>query len=216
LLLRYAAGALPEAPRLLVATHLAMDERARDVAQALEEIGGEMLAHETPAEISDQTLTRAMAQLDVPGDDVPAEPPASADPALAGLPRPLWPYLAGRPRWRRTLSGFEQIDLPVRERGYGACLIRFPAGKASVAHSHDGTEYTLVLSGSFTDSFGAFGPGDVAVRLRGDRHRPVADAECGCVCLAVTDAALTLIDPLGRLLNPLIRAHARRAGLKPH
>jgi putative transcriptional regulator len=215
LLLRHAGGLLPEALELLVATHLAMDERARDVANLLDGIGGELLTQEPPLAMAEGALQATLARLDA-APAVDPEPLAPSDPTLRALPRPLWPYLAGRPQWRRTLARFDQIDLPVRQSGYSASLVRFPAGRASLRHDHDGTEYTLVLEGRFADSFGSFAPGDVAVRRRGEPHRPVADTEAGCICLAVTDAAITLTDPLGRLLNPLIRARARRANLTPH
>ncbi|HJQ57937.1 MAG TPA: ChrR family anti-sigma-E factor [Vineibacter sp.] len=215
LLLRHAGGRLPEALDLLVATHLAMDTRARRVADLLDDIGGQVLAEEAPAAMSEDALQATLARLDsVDATDVP-EPPAPSDPNLRALPRPLWRYLAGDPQWRRSLARFDQIDLPMRATGYSASLVRFPAGRASLRHDHDGTEYTLVLAGRFADSFGAFAPGDVAIRRRGESHRPVADTEAGCICLAVTDAAITLTDPLGRLLNPLIRARARRANLTP-
>jgi putative transcriptional regulator len=215
LLLRRAGGFLPEALDLLVATHLAMDARARDVADMLDDIGGQLVAQERPIALAGDALQATLARLDATSAAEP-EPDAPTAPALRALPRPLWPYLAGNPQWRRTLARFDQIDLPVRESGFSASLVRFPAGKASLRHDHDGTEYTLVLEGRFVDSFGTFAPGDVAIRRRGEPHRPVADTQSGCICLAVTDAAITLTDPLGRLLNPLIRARARRANLRPH
>lgn len=216
LLLRHAGGFLPEALELLVATHLAMDERARRVADMLDDLGGETLLQEPPSDMADGALQATLARLDEPTPAAQPVPPVPADPVLKALPRPLWPYLAGNPQWRRTLARFDQIDLPVLEPGYSASLVRFPAGRASVRHDHDGTEFTLVLAGRFVDAFGTFAPGDVAIRHRGEPHRPVADTEAGCICLAVTDAAITLTDPLGRLLNPWIRARARRANLKPH
>jgi putative transcriptional regulator len=216
LLLHHAGGLLPEALNLLVATHLAMDQRARHVADMLNNIGGELLTQEPPAALSDVALRATLAQLDdvAEADEIP--PSVPADPALRALPPALWPYLASNPRWRRTLARFDQIDLPLRELGYSASLIRFPAGKASVRHDHNGTEYTLVLMGRFADEFGAFEPGDIAIRRCGEPHRPVADTVAGCICLAVTDGAITLTDPLGRLLNPLMRTAAHRAKLTLH
>lgn len=216
LLARYAGGFLPEALSLLVASHLAMDERARHVAGMLDDIGGALLAQEPPAALSDGALDATLARLQAapPADLRPARAPD--DPVLRALPAPLWPYLAAEPHWYRTLARFEQIDLPMHETGYSVSLVRFAAGRASVRHNHDGTEYTLVLAGRFSDAFGAFAPGDVAIRRRGEAHRPVADTHDGCICLAVTDAAIVLTGALGRLLNPLIRARARQSHLGPH
>jgi putative transcriptional regulator len=63
----------------------------------------------------------------------------------------------------------------------------------------------IVLEGGYSDEFGSYDAGDVAVANHEVVHRPVADPVEGCLCFAVTDARLKLTGPIGRVLNLFIR-----------
>ncbi len=73
------------------------------------------------------------------------------------------------------------------------------------SHTHAGLELTLVLQGGFCDRTGHFLRGDVAEADSDVDHRPVADDDGPCLCLAVTDAPLRLTGRVGRMLNPFVR-----------
>ncbi len=67
-------------------------------------------------------------------------------------------------------------------------------------HTHDGTEFTQVLSGSFEDEVGAvFGAGDFEEADTGVHHQPVVRAGEECICLAYVDAPLRFD---GRIARP--------------
>ena len=85
-----------------------------------------------------------------------------------------------------------------------ARLLKIPAGKPVPAHSHGGTELTLVLGGAFTDKTGYYGRGDFQEADDTLEHQPYAVAGEDCICLAVTDAPLKFSGFAARLAQPFI------------
>ena len=99
LLLDYAAGSLPEAVSLAVATHLALCPDCRRTVSEAEALGGGLLAEAEAAPLDDDVLVRTMARLDVSGAAVAVCRCASRFAALAaGRPvRQGRPYRRCRP-----------------------------------------------------------------------------------------------------------------------
>ncbi len=60
------------------------------------------------------------------------------------------------------------------------------------SHTHEGSEYTLVLKGGFTDVLGHFRRGDVAIADQNVDHSPLADPDEDCFCFVVLDAPIRL------------------------
>jgi putative transcriptional regulator len=213
LLLDYAAGSLAEPLALLVATQITLDPESRRQVQAFEQVGGTLLDRVEPAELSDGALDAALARLDEVEGDTEA-PRAACGIASAGgsgqqglqrrLPAPLQAYLGesmAKVAWRERGQSVAEADLLPDYPGYKTRLLRISAGARIPQHTHSGSEYTLVLEGSFTDESGRYARGDVSVADAAVTHQPVAGRECDCVCLAVTDAPLKMTGPLGRILN---------------
>jgi putative transcriptional regulator len=206
LLVAHAAGRLPEPVALAVATHLALSPAARSRYAAYEAVGGILLDGLPPAELRPDAFERLLDRLDEP------EPaPSRIQPFVAagchGLPSPLRDYLPGpleSLRWRSYGSAAE-VELPVRAPGYKTTLIRVKAGRAVPQHTHEGHELTVVLEGGFHDELGCYVRGDLVIADASVDHRPMADEDGDCLCLAVTDAPLRLTGMFGRFLNPFVR-----------
>ncbi|MHA6327158.1 ChrR family anti-sigma-E factor [Roseivivax sp. CAU 1753] len=203
MLMAYAAGQLPEAFSLAVATHLSLCDDCRASAESYDALGGAILDAAALEPVSDDLLAATMAAL---RDDVPVDPaPCQTDPVL---PAPLAGYVGGRladVHWRPVGFGVKQAILPVTDKTATARLLYIPAGTAIPDHSHHGTEITLVLQGAFTDADGTFARGDVEVATDEVDHTPVADISEDCICLAVTDAPLRFKGWLPRLAQPFLR-----------
>ena len=202
LLMAYAAGSLPEAFSLVVATHVSLCDECRARAEAYEAVGGAVLEAET-APMSDASLEACMARLDKPTTSVVN---GKAHPRSV-IPSPLAHYIGGDPkaiRWKPIGMGVRQAILPTG-KGASARLLCIPAGQAVPDHGHRGLELTLVLQGAFRDNKDRFGPGDVEIADEADQHKPVAEAGCDCVCLAATDAPLRFRGIMPRLLQPIFR-----------
>jgi putative transcriptional regulator len=204
-LLDYVSGALPEPLALLVATHLALCPACRRMSAELEALGGVLLESVAPEPLAKGSLEETLARLDQPA-------PASAAPraAAAGdpaLPQPLRDYVGDGLdclpwRWLGPIAEFRMLP---QHRGYTTRLLWAKPGAAVPAHTHAGSEMTLVLRGGFTDEDGHFVRGDVEEADGSVDHRPVADEGEECICLAVTDGRLKLTSRFGRLLNPFLR-----------
>lgn len=203
LLRNYAAGTLPEAFGLVVATHISMCDECRARAAAFEALGGAVIDATPAVAMSDDSLARVMARLEAPVAAAPLPPQRRT----GALPAPVLDYIGGdldQVKWRSLGMGVRQAILPTSRRA-SARLLFIPAGQAVPDHGHRGTELTLVLRGAFRDATDRFGPGDLEIAGEELEHTPVAEAGEDCICLAATDAPLRFNAFLPRLLQPLFR-----------
>jgi putative transcriptional regulator len=206
LLTAYAAGTLPEAFSLAIATHISLCDDCRAALAACEALGGAVLdAQAGGVALSDGALDAMMARLD--GLPVTAAKPM-AKPAHPVLPAPLVDYVGAdmsKIKWRSLGMGVRQAILPTKDRSASARLLYIPAGQAVPDHGHRGMELTLVLQGAFRDDKQRFARGDIEIADQADQHTPVAEAGEDCICLAVTDAPLRFTSMVPRLLQPVFR-----------
>lgn len=195
----YAAGTLPNAFSLVVATQVSMSAEARATLQAHEAVGGIVLEDTSSVAVSDTMKSNLLSMLDAP---MPEEPVY----ARSGVyPAPVMEALKGRaPRWKTLGMGVKQDILAEDEFG-SVRLLYIPPEQAVPDHGHNGLELTLVLQGSFSDETGRFGVGDVEVADETLEHTPIAGAGEPCICLAATDARLKFNAFVPRLLQPLFR-----------
>jgi putative transcriptional regulator len=207
LLLGYASGTQREPVALLIATHLALCPRCRERTRSLEAVGGALVEQLGPEPVAKDSFARLLARLDEPE---PAAEPQRTAPGTGdrpGLPQPLRDYVGGsldRLKWRR-LGLIAEARLLRDFAGFTTRLVRLRAGTGAPAHTHGGTELTLVLEGGFKDASGHYLRGDVELADSAVDHRPVADADGDCLCLAVVDAPVRLTGRFGRLINPFLR-----------
>ncbi|MCG8442569.1 MAG: ChrR family anti-sigma-E factor [Caulobacterales bacterium] len=156
LLLDYASGALSEPVALAVATHIALCDVCQASSARLDALGGALLEDLEPAAMSQRGLERVMARLD--------EEPAAPEPILvapqehgdhdAVLPSPLHRYVEGglpSLRWR-SYGGLSEARLLKDGGGFSTRLIRLKPGAAAPRHTHERDEFTVVLTGAFSDS----------------------------------------------------------------
>ena len=209
LLLDHAAGTLDEGAALAVAVHLTFCAECRAAVARMEALGGVLLDDIAPVAMGRQSLDAVYARITRMDSREAAGrltemSPEQADP----LPAPLRPYARGGLRslaWRRT-GRIREARLGLAAAGpWRASLIRMSAGAAVAAHTHGGTEYTVVLQGGYTDETGSYAPGDFAHAGPDIGHRPCADPGEDCIVLAVQDAPVRFTGPLMRFLNPVLR-----------
>jgi putative transcriptional regulator len=199
-LLTYAAGTLPEAFNLIVATHLSLCDICRANAQAYDAVGGALMEDEAAA-MAEGSLAHVLASL----DDSMA--PAPVRTVSGDLPAPLHSYVGSdldSVHWRPVGMGVKQVILRT-SKGATARLLSIPAGAAMPDHGHHGTEMTLVLKGAFQDADDYFARGDIEIADKDVQHIPVADIHEDCICLAVTDAPLRFEGILPRIWQKFAR-----------
>ncbi|QYK42256.1 MAG: ChrR family anti-sigma-E factor [Paracoccaceae bacterium] len=203
LLMAYAAGELPEAISLVVATHLSMCDECRVRNAAFDAVGGAVIEEGAAAEMSDDSLAACLARIDgLPRDTTRPAPRPKGD-----VPAPLSEYIGpslAAVNWRPIGMGVRQSILTTG-RGASARLLYIPAGQAMPDHGHRGIEVTLVLRGAFMDGAQRFGPGDVEIADESTDHTPVAEEWSDCICLAAADGRLRFRGLLPRLAQPFFR-----------
>jgi putative transcriptional regulator len=193
----YAAGSLDAGMRLLVETQAAL-RPVQDLHLA-DEIGGAALEREAPAAMTKDALARVFAQIDA----LPLAPPRKraqfADEIEQMLPSALrglaLDVLATR-GWNFGGPGIRILPLPI-EHGGAVELIRIEPGFGVPNHTHTAGEYTLVLTGAFSDERGRYGVGDIAFADPSVTHTPRAELGEVCYNLAISEAPLVLTGLMG-------------------
>jgi putative transcriptional regulator len=198
-LARVAAGTLGAGPQLVVATHLSGCLQCRAVLRSFEAVLGAMLDAAPPAHLSPDVFAHALRRLD---EAVPHSEPAPRV-VHPDLPPPLNAYNLGP--WRLVRPGFRWRRLTLPESpDANVIMLKVAAGQPVPHHGHTGTEYTQVLTGSFSDALGQYRAGDCMEMDEEVNHQPVVDQDGECVCLAAVEGRLRLNGWVGRLIQPLI------------
>jgi len=200
LLMGYAAGALPQAFDLVVATHVSLSDDARARLAGFEELGGAVLAELEECEVGEDSLEKTLAKI------AGMAPTPKASPVAGTFPKPLQDILGGDEsavKWKSLGMGAKQA-IVCSDDGATARLLYIPAGQAMPQHGHNGMEMTLVLKGAFRDEGGVYARGDIEVANQEVDHQPVAEPGEDCICLIATDAKLRFQGLLPRIAQPFI------------
>lgn len=200
----YAAGCLDPAFCLLVETQAALrPDVSRAVARA-ETIAGIFLESEQQAELSDGAADRALAMIDAfeagerPSGIAVHDANEGLEEFLA-LPEPLRETALQSfqsNKWQNLTRGIRRLKLDAGSEAEVE-LYRIEPGCTVPRHSHESSEFTLVVSGGFSDESGSFGPGDISVKGPEDTHQPTGDMDGVCFALAIRDGGLKFTGMMG-------------------
>lgn len=209
IVMAYAAGSLPEAFNLVVATHVSMCDDCRALVAAHEAVGGVVLEDVREIDLSEDALHACFAMIEAgPKDPIKLRTKSSLKDGEADVfPAPLQDYIGGdlsAVQWRKVGGGVKQAILPT-SKDASVRLLYIPAGCEVPDHGHNGTEMTLVLKGAFRDEFARFGAGDVEICDPNVEHTPIAEDGEDCICLAATDALLKFSGFLPKIAQPFLR-----------
>lgn len=211
-LMSYAAGTLSEPLSVVVASHLELCPHCRARARQLEIVGAAILEDVAPADMAETSLDAFWQKLDALDDKVLRlhpervnRRPAGSEGGLSGPLATLLGHSLAEVPWKRLAPGIRYYSLPLSDPSRGDLrLLKIAPGRKMPEHGHGGSEMTLVLSGSYQDRFGRFGPGDVADLDEDVEHQPIVDAGQECICLVASEHPARFKGLLSRLLQPLI------------
>ena len=201
----YAAGCLDPAFALMLETQAALrPDVSRAIARA-ETIAGIFLETEATAELSESAVQTALAAI----EEIEAPKRSCAAAKLAGesldeilaLPEPVREHAlqaCGEQGWQRLGDGVSRLKLDIATKAEVE-LYRIGPGRTVPRHSHEGGEFTLVVSGGFSDDTGQFGPGDLAFKGPEDTHQPTGDLDGTCYALAIREGGLRFTGAMGLL-----------------
>ncbi len=205
-LLDYATGSLQESWSIAIATHLALCPKCRNSLAQIETIGGNFLNELTPASSVNYGNFdfESVFQQEFEKQDKKEMEFQDLQPVPI-LPEPLRSYVnddLNKIEWKRLGMKVSQHVIKTKENPVTTRLLRIPGGTTIPEHSHDGTEMTLVLSGSYSDQTGRYGKGDLQIANEKTRHQPRAELGKDCICLVVTDAPLKFKSLGARIAQP--------------
>lgn len=203
----YAAGTLNEALSVAAAAHVAICKQCRNRVRVAEAIGGTLLDEAAEAKIEPDALARALARIETPAAKpaVASTPPRYAD---SRIPAPLARRLSGgldEIRWRWIAPGVRSHEIAVTPGSGSLLLLRIAPGMKMPEHGHGGNELTMILSGSYSDETGHYGPGDVADLDEDVEHSPMVDSDDDCICLVAMEAPTRFKGLISRILQPYFR-----------
>lgn len=194
----YAAGALSPAFALLAQAQAAVRPGASASLAVAEIVAGAALDRETPVALRPEALERVLALASTLPQAAPEDEEEGPDPEWAALPAAV--RLQARAALKKNrFSGFggvQSLDLAMDD-DLKVELLRIEPGKGAPRHTHGGAELTLVLTGAFSDGYGRYAPGDIAVVGPEHTHRPIAEPGAVCFALAISEAPLRFTGPLG-------------------
>jgi putative transcriptional regulator len=202
LLMEFTAGQKQDALGIMVACHLETCRECQKRNQMFEQLGGELMTESSATPISAGLLGTLLSRLDEPEavDNTPT--------GDARLPRPLRRFVPGyfdSLPWSGLSRNIKEFTLSLGDSQYVAKFYKIAAGKELPAHTHRGNEFTLVLSGQFSDDAGDYKQGDFILADTNTHHQPRAGMNEDCICFAVMDAPLKFTGFFGRMLNPFMR-----------
>ena len=219
----YASGALSAPMRLLLDAQAAVNADVAQARDVVETMAGVLLEQETPASMMPDALATLFDVIDSEeaglGEAGPvrfdsragsersrnaASKAGQAIEELLNLPDPVRDLALDQGGWSFAGPGVRNMTL-LNEDGAKAELIRIEPGRGVPHHGHDCTEFTLVLTGGFSDGRASYGPGEVCMANPDTIHKPVADEGEVCIVLAVTDGPLAFTGALGWIQRALSR-----------
>ncbi|MFG1487707.1 ChrR family anti-sigma-E factor [Oceanospirillum sp. HFRX-1_2] len=205
-LVSYASGGLSAGAQLLLQCHLACCEHCRERVAEAEAIGGGLLEHLPQARMK-ASVDDIFAKLDLL-DAAPVfktkEQPVTRPEWLPEWAEPVAKWLETDQNWQRLAPGISQIkfEQPEFAKDKAVRLLKISPGTCMPSHGHNGSELTLILSGSYCDETGRLCAGDVADLDPDIKHQPIADRDQDCICLIVTDAPLKFEGWIPKLMQP--------------
>jgi putative transcriptional regulator len=165
------------------------------------------MAISSPEKIDDSIFDEVMRKID---EGHIEEPIINSKKGIPGFPEHINKLIHGAaemPIWKRLSKSMEVAKLFTGQSKYEVALHKICAGGTTPKHDHRGTEYTVVLKGSFSDEKSVYTEGDFIVREPGDVHQPMGAKNGECICLSAQEAPIKLMSPLGFFLNPWLKVN---------
>lgn len=212
-LVNYTAGSLSVPQALAVSMHLCFCHECCSHVKNLNHLGGALLEKITPASTDENAFDALMAKLE-PHDhnnDSGKKADAAAESKISQYSNPLIRYLPNSLTelpWQHQTSNISRFDLTslMNVKGFQIALQKIKAGAKVPKHTHKGFEYTVILSGGFSDELGVYHEGDFIARDASHKHSPTALQNEDCICLTVLNAPLKFTGWY-RIFNPFMAWH---------
>ena len=203
----YVLGALSPAKHIIVACQ---SEIAKSVAERVafqEEIAASMLEDTESQSLSPLFMGNVLASL-------PAQESANENDIehpVDGLAPKSLRHMLGHGlqdlKWKSLVPGVAVHDILGNRKtkdGDRLYLLKAKGGMRMPDHSHNGEEWTLILTGSYTIGDKRFTRGDLHIEDETETHAPHIDEGEDCICLVMTQGPLKMQGWLPKVVQRVV------------
>jgi len=204
MLVDFSAGNLGTAESICVSAHLHFCDQCRNELMRLDQVASQLMTEVEPQSIDENLFDSVMSKIDALSE-VPTKVEIEETTEFPHSVAKLINETESAPNWRRMSSSVDVARFPTGQNKFEVALHRICAGGKTPHHGHNGTEFTVVLKGSFSDEQSVYSEGDFLLRGPGDEHQPMGAQNGECICLSALEAPIKLSSPLGFLMKPWLR-----------
>jgi len=204
MLVDFSAGNLGTAESICVSAHLHFCDQCRNELMRLDQVASQLMTEAEPQTIDEDLFDSVMSKIDA----LPEAPTKVETEEKSDFPHTVTKLInetKSAPKWRRMSSSVDVARVQTGQNKFEVALHRICAGGKTPHHGHNGTEFTVVLKGSFSDEQAVYSEGDFLLRGPGDEHQPMGAQNGECICLSALAAPIKLSSPLGFLMKPWLR-----------
>ena len=204
MLVDFSAGNLGTAESICVSAHLHFCDQCRNELMRLDQVASQLMTEAEPQTIDEDLFDSVMSKIDA----LPEAPTKVETEEKSDFPHSVTKLInetKSAPNWRRMSSSVDVARFQTGQNKFEVALHRICAGGKTPHHGHNGTEFTVVLKGSFSDEQAVYSEGDFLLRGPGDEHQPLGAQNGECICLSALAAPIKLSSPLGFLMKPWLR-----------
>lgn len=204
MLVDFSAGNLGTAESICVSAHLHFCDQCRNELMRLDQVASQLMTEAEPQTIDEDLFDSVMSKIDA----LPSAPMKAEIEEHSDFPHSVAKLIKeteSAPNWRRMSPSVDVARVRTGQKKFEVALHRICAGGKTPHHGHKGTEFTVVLKGSFSDEQAVYSEGDFLLRGPGDEHQPMGAQNGECICLSALAAPIKLSSPLGFLMKPWLR-----------
>jgi len=204
MLVDFSAGNSGTAESICVSAHLHFCDQCRNELMRLDQVASQLMTEAEPQTIDEDLFDSVMSKIDA----LPEAPTKVETEEKSDFPHTVTKLInetESAPNWRRMSSSVDVARVQTGQNKFEVALHRICAGGKTPHHGHNGTEFTVVLKGSFSDEQAVYSEGDFLLRGPGDEHQPMGAQNGECICLSALAAPIKLSSPLGFLMKPWLR-----------
>ena len=206
-LTNYAAGKLSPAKHTLVSYAIELNPKLAQAGEFNMAVAASMLDDVRPVALSPLFMGKVLEKLSFERSE-PVANDRFATPTLPGALKPLIKHIdAGNIPWKSLFPGVaihEVLGNRKSKRGERLYLLKVKSGMQMPEHSHDGQEWALIISGSYSVNQKIYRRGDLHIENEHTSHSPLVCEGEDCICLVMTEAPLVMKGLLPKLVQRVV------------
>jgi putative transcriptional regulator len=203
----YAAGNLSPAKHVILACQSEISEAVADRVAFQENIAASMVEDSDGEALSPLFMGNVLAAL--PPQELATDGPVD-DPTDGLAPKSLR-HMLGHGlqdmKWKSLVPGIAVHDILGDRKtkdGDRLYLLKAKGGMKMPDHGHNGEEWTLILTGSYTTGDKRFTRGDLHIEDETEIHSPHIDEGEDCICLVMTQGPLEMQGWLPKMVQKVV------------